>query len=182
MTMKKALLVGVFLVLLAAGGIAAWLLLRTTEPSQEVPTDPFGGIEQPSIGEVPEGATRELRTVDGATLVVADFTYNREPVAGADGEIYFDLVHTEPVYSPSETPYQIQFSEMESEFTVLLIQEPLGASRIAAESYLRTLMGATDAELCALKIVVAVPYDLNAYYSRYPNLGLSFCPGSVTLP
>ena len=79
------------------------------------------------------------------------------------------------------TPYVIEFVDSDQSFTVALMREPLSATRRQAESDLMQKLGITTQEMCGLRYVVLVSFDVNEGYAGR-NLGFSFCPGAVRLP
>lgn len=75
--------------------------------------------------------------------------------------------------------YSINYYQPNGSIVILLYQEPLGVSRLIAEQQLKSIFGYTEPELCRLHIQVFTNEHVNPFYSR-DNLGLSFCPNSVS--
>jgi hypothetical protein len=74
------------------------------------------------------------------------------------------------------------YFERDQAFMIGLGAEPLGEVRRRAEAALAASLGLEPAQLCTLRVTVGVPYDVNATYGSYENLGLPSCPGSIPLP
>ena len=140
--------------------------------------NPFG---TPSGNVTPGGTTGQvtvLQTYDGETVAVPDITEGKQSfVVGAN--TYYALTNNQDTQGPA-AKYDIIYGT-DSSITVGLFKEPLGASRLEAEAELSRLLGLPNETLCTLDVTVAVPIRVNEFYSAR-NLGLSFCPGAVTLP
>jgi hypothetical protein len=76
--------------------------------------------------------------------------------------------------------YVVTYSQDTQFFNVTLLAEPLRDSRLAAEQYLRSLLGLSDADMCALHYTVSAPQYVSQQYSGN-DLKFSFCPGSTSL-
>lgn len=141
------------------------------------PLNPFGFLtgDQGSSGE-----TLSLTLEDGSIAVVPDFTKTEQPAwagpsAGyqvAGDAITGDFLITYIVPDPKGG---------QGQFLIALLVEPLGATRLAAEAALRQKLQLSDAALCGLDTLVRVGPGVNNAFGNY-ELGLSFCPESVTLP
>lgn len=179
MTKQQVILtVGVICLLAVVAGIVVAVLYGTR--SSEAPTtphDPFGNTILP--GAVSTGEQMRIRTTVGTEVSVPDFRKGHAPVELPNGTYY--AIYG-PEYSSEGFLFAVTYSEPNSEFLVTLIEEPIGASRLAAERYLRGMLMLTDDELCSLNIAVTVTPNINEAYSQYENLGLSFCPRAVKLP
>jgi hypothetical protein len=124
------------------------------------------------------GATILLTLTDGRTVSVPDFTYNR-PQIDAEEVTYVLLTQT-PEGVEEDARYGIVFGT-DSTFTIGLFSEPLGENRTIAEAKLIELLGLPQNALCKLDISIGVPDTIEGPY-KGKNLGVSFCPGSVSLP
>ncbi|MDB5264724.1 MAG: hypothetical protein JWN64_295 [Parcubacteria group bacterium] len=180
--MKRHLIIlaAVVLVVLAIG-ILIWVGITLFKKESVAPVvtnnDPFGGLVTSGTG----GTTKQKAIHDrsGQVVSVPDFTESKEPLQTPNG-VYYQLYG--PEYSTQGFTFSVQYGENDSEFLITLISEPLRDARSDAETYMRTLLKLTDAQLCALNTSVVVQADVNELYSEYDNLGLSFCEGSVNLP
>jgi hypothetical protein len=189
--MKTRLIIGIAAVLVLLGiAVLAYVLISANAPDGTVPTtpsgsDPFGSLTDGTSGAVTP--TRLVPTREGKTVAVPDFTAGKSSVQIGDdaADVQYDLTPY-PDYEPGK-PYpthafDVQFNGIGSQFVVTLNEEPLGASRLAAEAFFRDTLELTDAQLCTLDILVGVPYSVNESFSGYQNLGLSFCPDAFRLP
>ncbi len=77
-------------------------------------------------------------------------------------------------------PFGIIFNEKNGSFAIGLEKEPIAQSRLEAEAYLKSVLQISNDDLCTLNVFVGVPASVNQFYAGR-NLGLSFCPGSVSL-
>jgi len=79
-------------------------------------------------------------------------------------------------------PYNfgIIFNEKNGSFAIGLEKEPIAQARLDAEAYIQRALGISKEDMCLLNVFVGVPYSVNEFFSG-KNLGLSFCPGSVSL-
>lgn len=76
--------------------------------------------------------------------------------------------------------FGVIFNETNGSFAIGLEKEPIAQARLEAEVYMQIALGLSADDMCSLNIFVGVPYSINKFYSGQ-NLGLSFCPGSVSL-
>ncbi len=189
--MKTSVIIGSAVVLVLLGiAVLAYVLLSQGQSTGTVPTSPTGTNPFGSLTDGTSGATvttRTIETADQESVDVPDFTTGKSSVQIGEGatNLQYDLTPY-PDYEPGK-PYpthafDVQFNQEGSQFVVTLNEEPLGASRLAAEAFLRDTLELTDAQLCTLDILVGVPYSVNEAFSAYQNLGLSFCQGSFRLP
>lgn len=184
---QRILIILVVLIVLTLVGGGAWyfLAMRTAGPSApNVPVNPFGFTGTGT--EAPRG-TETVMARDGSTVPVTAFTEGASsvPISADPSDVQYDLTPYGE-YVPGQ-PYpvhefDVQYNRTTSEFIVTLNQEPLGHARVAAEAFLRNILGVTDSTLCALNVTISVPYTLNPTFAAYQNLGPSTCPGAVKLP
>lgn len=178
---RNQLIVISVVLLLLIGGAIAFFLLRETPVQGPDSSNPFGGLSGDNPGGTPI-TNYDIVGADGEAYPVPDFRAGKDPIAGIDGN-YYDLVHTGgPLFGDEGDRFYIQFDETNSSFTISLVTEPLGESRLLSEDFLRSTLKLSDSQLCKLKVNVGVPRELNQIYGSYENLGLSFCPGAVPLP
>ena len=161
-------------VLLIALGVILWF--RMTTPS----------VPGPSYTNLPNGTNGATSTVASSThyitLKLASSTITMRdprqlPETQAVGSGNYQLTS---LANTSSKPFGVVFNENNGSFAIGLEKEPLAAARSAAEEYLRTTLGVSDAELCNMNIYVGTTYRINQFYAG-KNLGLSFCPGSTPL-
>lgn len=119
-----------------------------------------------------------IRGTDGVTYTVPDFTSGKQADVMAAGT-YYHLTNNIDTEGDA-AQFEIQYGT-DNSISIVLVKEPLGASRLAAEKTLRTFFPLPDASLCKLDVFVAVPAGVNEAFAGQ-NLGLSFCPGATTLP
>lgn len=124
------------------------------------------------------GATILLELTDGRKVSVPDFTYNH-PQIDAEEVTYVLVTQTEEG-AEEDARYGIVYGT-DSTFTIGLFEEPFGAHRRLAEAKLKELLGLPEDVLCKLDISVGVPDTIEGPY-KGKNLGVSFCPGAVSLP
>lgn len=77
--------------------------------------------------------------------------------------------------------FQITYHAPDETFTLSLMAEPLGKARREAEMAFLAMLGLSETRACALRVIVAVPWDLSERYAGQ-NLGMSFCRGAIALP
>ncbi|MDB4992342.1 MAG: hypothetical protein JWL75_587 [Parcubacteria group bacterium] len=111
---------------------------------------------------------------DGSSATVPDFTKENQPsyANATDGFV---------AAGGEESDFTITYFPDGSYFDIILNVEPLGETRKKAEAALRARLNLTDEQLCKLNTQVVTTSQVNQQYSG-SNLGLSFCPGAVTLP
>lgn len=177
------------LVLLIGGGIWYFSLEKEASPSAGAPPTAFPiGNELPD-GQEGQRQERAVTLADGSTTVVYDFTANGitvpDPVNPGSyvlaGELGYCLEDGSCPNAGSINDFSIVFSEADQAFTVTLLAEPVGATRLAAEQYLLTQLGLPKEQACALRYHIGVPYWVNESFTGR-NLGFSFCPGAIKLP
>lgn len=78
-------------------------------------------------------------------------------------------------------PYIIEYISATQYFNIVLLQEPIGSVRAAAEQYLIAQLGITQAQMCQLNYTLGTPNRVNSQYAG-TDLGFSFCPGATVLP
>ncbi len=187
MRTRTLVIAGVAALILLAGGLSTFILLHKNDaaPASNTTGNPF--VFTPTESSAGTTQQRVLYAADGTKVTVPDFAQNapRVVIGQTPNDVQFDLTPY-PEYEPG-TPYpqhefDISFNEKDSEFLIVLNQEPLGHARSAAEAYLALKLGVSAKELCGFNVRVAVPYRVNERYSTYSSLGVSTCAGSVNLP
>lgn len=187
MRTRTLLVIGIAVLILLAGGLGVFILLNKKDApsSQTAQANPF--VFTPTDTGTGTTPQRILYAANGTKVTVPDFAKDAPStlIGQTSDDIQLDLTPY-PEYEPG-TPYphhefDISFNQKDSEFLIVLNQEPLGHARTAAESYLALKLGLSIKELCAFKIRVAVPLNVNERYGGYDNLGVSACTGAVALP
>lgn len=122
----------------------------------------------------------------GGVIKTQDFLNNqattKDPLNAGYYYLGYHLNEGVPDSTASKNPpYVIEYIEATHYFNIGLLQEPVKASRQQAEQYLMSTLGVSQAQMCQLNYMVAVPYSINQAYAG-TSLGFSFCPGAVTLP
>lgn len=172
----KPLRIVLFLIVAAILVVAAlWLAGKDDAPVPEGPGDGFFGAIIPS-GTSPTASQIDLSLSDGTVVQVADFTTGKT-ASELPNATYYEMTESD---SAARDSFTVTYGT-DSSFAVELLVEPLRDSRLAAEAYLRQKLELSDAQLCRLELTVAVPNNVNEFYSG-SDLGLSFCPDAVPLP
>lgn len=175
--MKKILLLIILVLLVGFGGIYVYTE-KIRKTSMSVPTE----NTLPVSGTVTENQNGKevnitLKTPNGAEIVVANFLASAYTKKDPENPGYYTLGSQ----VSNATPYLITYIEATSYFNIVLVQEPLGQSRVQAENYLQNTLRITREQMCSIDYTLSVPNSVNTIYSG-TNLGFSFCPGAVTLP
>ncbi|MES2225180.1 MAG: hypothetical protein V4480_00015 [Patescibacteria group bacterium] len=182
--MNKKLIIALLCALGILLVLGVLFALRTSNRNPATPSvgNPFSGSLSSSTAPGTQQGVISLRARDGSAISATDVTAGKTPLP-ASSDTYYDLVHNGmDTYGNEDDPFAIQYAAKSSSFIVSLQEEPLGKSRLSAETFLRSTLNLTDAQLCELDITVAVTQAVNEQYASMGNLGLSFCPGAVTLP
>lgn len=182
--MNNRFLIIVSIVVILVIGLGAYFFLAPS--STEIPPpppglqDPFGtpsGTLSPST--TPHtGPLLILETKSGEQTSVPDFTSSKQsfPIGR---ETYYFITNNQETMG-EDAAFDIVYGT-DSSISIGLFKEPLGATRLEAESALRQLLKLPTESICALYVSVAVPNSVNQFYAG-KNLGLSFCPGATALP
>jgi len=179
-TMKnKKILLSVFIILI----IISALVLKYNFESKEKPSldripsalpIPDKKPNVPINSDTPALRPVKIETPGGAVLM-SDPREIEETSAMGSG--IFSLTTLENI-----NPYSfgVIFNETNGSFAIGLEKEPIAQARRDAEAYMKRTLGVSEEDMCLLNIFVGVPFRVNEFYSG-KNLGLSFCPGSVSL-
>ncbi len=120
------------------------------------------------------GSTLTIMSRDRKSFQVPDFTKQNQPPTANAQDGY-------NIAGSGASAFHILYFPLDSSILVSLYAEPLGDTRLAAESALRTALGLSNSQLCSLLVSVRTSSDVNPYYAG-KELGLSFCPGATVLP
>jgi len=190
--MKWYLIIGSAIVVI--GGVLA--LLFSGSPKEDTATIPAPGLPMASSTTSTGGVsglsmepTVSFATPGGAVATVKNFIRNGETVPDVQnpgsyvlaGSVGYCLADGTCPSGASTTDFNISYNEQTHFFNIVLLKEPLGTVRLAAEQFLTDRLGLTGQEACNLNYFVGTPYWVNEAYDD-KNLGFSFCPGATTLP
>ncbi|MEA2701513.1 MAG: hypothetical protein QOE22_222 [Candidatus Parcubacteria bacterium] len=89
----------------------------------------------------------------------------------------------QPEYNPDSPgpPYLITYTKETGYFNIVLLSEPIGETRRAAEQFLKARLGLSEDEMCSINYSLGAPVWVNSTFAGV-ELGFSFCPGAVPLP
>ncbi len=192
MTSMKSKLIIAAAVVLVLGGIYYVFWFSSTSrksagslPPTGVSTSTFPGSGSPAAG-TGSGIQRTLAASDGGTIIVSDFLSNSDTVKDPinNGYYYLGYHPYEGVNDPTvnnNPPYSIWYEADSNFFSIALLHEPIGTTRLEMEQYLKGQLQISESDLCRLKYSVTVPVWVNQMYAG-EELGFSFCPNSVPLP
>lgn len=133
--------------------------------------------------------TISFATRSGAVITVKDFIHNGETVPDVQnpgsyvlaGSVGYCLADGSCPSGAFTTDFSLTYNEKTHFFNIILLKEPLGATRLEAEQFLADRLGVTGQQVCSLNYFVGTPYWVNEAYDD-KNLGFSFCAGATTLP
>ncbi|MDB5265787.1 MAG: hypothetical protein JWM39_500 [Parcubacteria group bacterium] len=169
---KLGIIIAVFIVILIVLGVFAFVLSNMNKGIVNQAPNPFASTTSGNIS--PSQTPLPLTLTDGSSLSVPDFTKQNQPsVAGPDTGYQ--------AAGSSAGDYQILYFPQGSYFLISLLNEPIGATRLAAQGALESKLGLTDAQMCKLNIEVRTTIAVNDTFGG-KNLGISFCPGATKLP
>lgn len=175
-------------------GLTLYFVLRDTQPSpggQEVTSHPKLPIAGESV-KVPSGTGTSvpagqiiLMTTDGKYLTTSDFLKTQAEEDSHNAGYYNLGPRPEVTYSDDtrtiHTPFLITYIAATQYFNVVLLQEPIGRSRLVAQEFLLQSLGISAKDLCRLNYTVSTPTSVSQLYGG-SSLGFSFCPGAIPLP
>ena len=174
--LKGLILTAIFLTI----AVFSFIFLGDTDETVDVPDTTFPDVDiidvnEPTISQEGEHIpTLKLKDSGGRISVrnflsdpnvkkLADDFYQITSSGDNDGEFSSSYYYTD-----------------DGGIILLLTREPLSVARLLAENELRLLLQLPDESLCGLEILVQTNRYVNINYAGR-NLGLSFCPGSVSL-
>lgn len=160
--------------LIALSAIGAWWFMNRPQETTSTPAAAPVSLPRDS------GAMISFTTKSGKVVSVPDFTYGHPSVNIEDTTYTFGYVTQSLDGVEADARYGIVYGN-DGSLIIGLLEEPLSASRSAAEAKLRELLPLPDTILCELPIQVAVPDTIESTYTGQ-QLGLSFCPGAVSVP
>lgn len=177
--LMKRLTIIILIVVASLLLIAGWLYFtnRSVPSSPSTDSNPFGST---TIGGTATGGgpTLVVTATDGSSYKIPDFTAGKKADTLPAGT-YYHLTDNQDTQG-EQAQFEIQYGT-DNSITIVLLKEPLGSSRFAAENSLRSFFPLSDEALCKLDVFVSVPTSINETFAGH-NLGLSFCPGATKLP
>ncbi len=183
----KNLFIAVAVIVVLAGGYFLYAYFSKSAPTTTIDnptTFPISGDDT-----TPPENTFDVETYAGTTVPAKDFIANGETVADIENPGSYVLAGTVGYCLPDGscpagapvTEYHISYNKNTDFFNVILLSEPLGDARKAAEEFLKSRLGLSAPALCTLRYFVGTPYWVNEQFDN-KNLGFSFCPGATKLP
>ena len=140
---------------------------------------PFGEIGVSGNNAVvtlpPTSNKLAIKLDSGQIASVNDF--RRFPRVSGVGK---DLYHLQGLPGDPDAPVGFFFNDRNDSFSIGIEALPLNENRTAVSEAFRIMLGVSEKELCLMNIYVGVPYGLSPEMAG-KNLGLSFCPGAVSL-
>jgi len=116
------------------------------------------------------------------TVSTNSFLNNKAVAPDTDNPGYYYVgYHPSGADATNDPPYLIEYIDQTKYFNITILHEPIGETRVAAETYLTNTLGLTQEQMCSLNYTVYVPNSVSSSYSG-TNLGFSFCPSAVPLP
>ncbi len=183
MNKKLFITIGIIIGLAVLVGFIFWPRLKPKPLETPPVTQGTGG---PSVTNPPPqspggktDAAFSLRTADGGSIRTKNFKQDPETVKDPINAGYYYLGYHLTGTPGEKVPYVIMYIDATQYFNIVLLQEPIGQVRRAAERYLMEHLGISQAQMCQLQYTVAVPDSVSAIYT---TLGFSFCPESVVIP
>jgi len=186
--MKRYLLIGLgVLIVISVAVTVAFIVLS----KKETPPPPQAPALFPSAGGVsqirPSDMVLLVASKAGGDIAVRDFisddtTFN-DP---SNPDVYFiarSSIECYPDCGPgaSQSAFNISYFKPTRSFTIAILEEPIGQSRIDAENYLMNVLGITSTQMCELDQYTSTDTQTNPAFAGIP-LGFSFCPGAIKLP
>lgn len=169
----KAFIVLVAVATCVAGGLAVYFFLN----SMSVFDDEVSYTALPSVDDYTRNT--EVKVVDEPwRRSVSSYPVPAAPIV--DDAVTVKLTDDFYKLTEDDSVYAMYYYEATQSLTILLYQTPLTFARALAERKLRSLFSLSEAELCAMDIVVMTNTYVEPRYAG-GNLGLSFCEGSILL-
>ena len=82
--------------------------------------------------------------------------------------------------SNAQANFSLVYSNIDNSYSIAILAEPVDLNRIEASKYFLELLQTDEVTACTLNVYVGTVAAVNENLSG-KNLGLSFCPGSMTL-
>lgn len=167
--------------------VTAFVLLRAKPGVENPSANVASNIIFPSSFSATSTIT--IAGQDNASLEVRDFIHNGETIQDVvnpgnyvlAGSLGYCLADGTCPKAADTSTFSISYDEKNASFGIVLLKEPLGETRLAAEAFLSSRLGISRAQLCSLNYYIGTPYWVNEQFSAH-NLGFSLCPDATTLP
>jgi hypothetical protein len=151
-----------------------------TRGEQGIRTSTGVTFPTPGAGNNPVD-TIPITIENGESLQIKDFIHDPETAEDSVNAGYYHLGRHFIDGVGENIPYTIDYIDTTDFFNIVLYQEPIAASRKAAEQYLMLHLGISQSQMCELIYTVSVPHTVSEFYTSQ-DLRFSFCPGSVSIP
>jgi hypothetical protein len=175
--MNKIKIIVAACVLILMGVVIVSFLLNSDDTAIESP------VVFPEVDPTLERQTQDsfgdavvLSTKAGRSVQIRNFMEDADTYELSDDGIYVIGEKDESIGDN----YKIYYHDFDGSIIVSLRSIPLATVRVLAEVELKKTTGLIESQLCDMNIVVNTPRDVSESYSGR-DLGLSFCPGSVSL-
>jgi hypothetical protein len=96
-------------------------------------------------------------------------------------DVSMGMYHTNASKTSNIDGFEILYSSTDGTFSISIEKKPLNVYREKASLYFLQLFKVTQLDACKLNVFVGIPAEVDRELAGQ-SLGLSFCPGSVTLP
>lgn len=165
---------------------------QTSQPSASLPISGYispGSSSSPSATTTQSVPTMTLVTQNGSSVVANDFVHNGVTIPDTAntgryllaGNLGYCSSDPQKCQAAPSVNFNVYYNSAVQSFTIALLNEPLGQSRLDMEQFMLSTLGLTQLQLCSLNYYIGTTYLVNTAYSDR-NLGFSFCPGATVLP
>lgn len=176
--MKKIILFILILTILASG---IFLYIQKKVDTNLSPSgDDLPVLDVPRGNGTGSAGPLNLVTGSGEEFLVPNFLDSSLSIEDQNNANYYFIGHDFPSIPEDSQEFVIEYQADTQFFNIIILEEPLAASRIKAEEYLKDVLGLEEEQMCLLNYTVGVPRTVNEYFAGY-SFGFSFCPGSVEL-
>ncbi len=192
----KQIIVGTLGIIVTLAVVVAILVffLNPTKPSSSTTQNPVtlpssGNAIVQVTGTLGSVTTMTVRASGTGSIATNDFIHNGTTIPDTAnkgryllaGDLEYCVTNPADCKAGSTTDYNIIYDNTSQSFTIALLTEPIGRTRLAAEQFLLQTLGITQEQMCKLNYYVGTTYLINSFYSS-KNLGFSFCPDATKLP
>lgn len=175
--MKKIFIILALLILIVLAVLAYMMLTKKTDAPETSNQGTLPLSQAGASGGSGQEVKMNLRITDGTQIPVRNFLASAQVQKDLDNSGYYSLGYQ----GAQNSTYRITYIDETNYFNIVLLAEPLGASRTQAENYLMNTLGISKEQMCLLDYTMSVPNAVNTNFSG-ENLGFSFCPNAVKLP
>ena len=134
------------------------------------------------VTPLPNATTTPI-TVNGVQVVTPEGKVTIADIRTLSGvaDVGENMYHLEGTQNDIGAGFAILYSAADSSFSVAIEKTPISLYRERASRYFLQLFHVSESDACKLHVLVGVPAEIDSKLAGQ-NLGLSFCPGSITLP